>query len=107
MPPVGSEILTVRDAPKPVRLRRMPDGTFEPVPGHVTGPFAFQEWARNIDWPGVVTDLLTTKFGAVAGSKLSATDKIDKYGLVGGLYALAKEAWDDAEDPKSPPHHRR
>lgn len=104
--PVGSEIPTVRDGRKPVRLRRMPDGTFEPVPGHVTGPFAFNEWARNIDWPGFVDDLLTIGFGAASGIKASATDRLDKVGLIGGLYATAKEAWNDATNPKPPPHHR-
>lgn len=105
-PPIGSEIPTVRDGKNPVRLRRMADGTFEPVPGHVTRPFAFDEWARNIDWPGFVDDLLTIKFGAAAGAKASAADRLDKVGLLGGFYATAKEAWNDATNPKPPPHHR-
>lgn len=105
-PPVGSEIPTVRDAQKPVRLRRRLDGTFEPVPGHVTGPFAFEEWVRNIDWPGFVDDLLTIKFGSASGVTGGAKTKLEKLGALGGFYATAKEAWDDATNPKPPPHHK-
>jgi|GEM_PF-7094943 len=106
-PPVAGEVPTVRDARKPVRLRRMPDGTLEPVPGHMTGPFAFGEWAHNIDWPGFVDDAITIGTGVAGGAKAAAKDALDWISLGGGLYGMGRAAWDDMTDPKPPPHHKR
>jgi len=47
-------------------FQRGPDGKLRPVPGwRTTDPFDFDVWSRNIDWPGVGSDLANIALGAL------------------------------------------
>lgn len=80
-------------------FRRGPDGKLHPIAGwHTTGPFAFGEWARNVDWRGVGDDLATIGAGAVSGAGASVFSPLELAKLVGSLYTMGKEAWQAGDE---------
>ncbi|TAJ70689.1 MAG: hypothetical protein EPO51_16500 [Phenylobacterium sp.] len=115
--------------PRPERLvvdpsrtdvfRRGPDGKLHPIAGwHTTGPFAFGEWGRNIDWAGTagdLADIATQSIGAgalatlpsrmgLAGAMGGGLTRADGAGLASGLYQLGKTALEGLTEP---PEKRR
>lgn len=71
-----------------------PDGKLHPVEGwHTTGPFAFGEWAGNVDWGGVADDLATVGFGAISGAGVEKLTLLEAARQIGSLYAMGKEVW--------------
>jgi hypothetical protein len=100
-------------------FRRGPDGKLHPITGwHTTGPFAFGEWAHNIDWGGVLRDVVSIAAGAAAGggtpglaSRMGALGvtgqgltAADGLTLGAGAYKVGEPAVDDLVPRKKIPH---
>lgn len=79
-------------------FRPGPDGRLHPVEGwHTTAPFAFGEWAKNVDWGGVAHDL--TDLGVdVATWLLPTKSKFEKLGILLGLHGTADDTYHELDD---------
>lgn len=79
-------------------FQRGPDGKLHPVEGwHTTGPFAFGEWAKNVDWGGIAHDLGDLGFD-VATWLLPTKSKFEKAGILLGLRETADDTYHELDD---------
>lgn len=65
-------------------FREGPDGKLHPIEGwRTTGPWDPEAWSHNIDWKGVVQDLLTIVSRSIVGAGLPGL--ASKRGIVGAV----------------------
>jgi len=75
------------------------DGKLHPVEGwHTTGPFAFGEWAKNVDWGGVADDLADIGTGVVGWLAPGVLGPLEKLALFANVYRAGDDTRHELDD---------